>query len=121
MPPVKARFSVSAQRHCVPRGVQHGFPMVVTEHLTGTLFPARQVEVLDGVEPTTACLQNRCSAIELQYRKWIGWCGFNRVNAQQDLPDLAARTYHTSQSIIPCLYPLGASALSEPMLSARAS
>ena len=42
MPPVKARFSVSAQRHCVPRGVQHGFPMVVTEHLTGTLFPARQ-------------------------------------------------------------------------------
>ena len=28
-----------------------------------------KVEVLDGVEPTTACLQNRCSAIELQYRK----------------------------------------------------
>lgn len=69
MPSVKARVSVSAQRHCVHRGVQHGFPMVVAEHLTGTLFPARQVEVLDGVEPTTACLQNRCSAIELQYRK----------------------------------------------------
>lgn len=36
------------------------------------LFCGDEMEVCDGVEPTTACLQNRCSAIELTDLKVAG-------------------------------------------------